>query len=78
MSNNNLADISTFESLQSEQHYRTNMSSMSVFNATFTVEDKKKVEVNKRNVEDWKKKFIEAEQFLITTKDDYKKKHLRN
>jgi DNA-binding transcriptional regulator GbsR (MarR family) len=32
MTNNNLADISMFESLQSEQHHRTNMSSMSVFN----------------------------------------------
>ena len=32
MTNNNLADISVFESLQSEQHNRTNMSSMSVFN----------------------------------------------
>ncbi|MDR1269203.1 MAG: hypothetical protein LBK82_06735 [Planctomycetaceae bacterium] len=29
---NNLADISVFEFLQSEQHNRTDMSSMSVFN----------------------------------------------
>jgi hypothetical protein len=33
MPNNNLADISMFESLQSEQHNRTNVSPMSVFNA---------------------------------------------
>jgi hypothetical protein len=32
MSNNNLADISQFESLQSDQHNRTNMSQMAVFN----------------------------------------------
>jgi hypothetical protein len=32
MLNNNLADISMFESLQSDQHNRTDMSSMSVFN----------------------------------------------
>jgi hypothetical protein len=32
MSNNNLADISAFESIQSEQHNRTNTSPMSVFN----------------------------------------------
>jgi flagellar biosynthesis chaperone FliJ len=32
MTNNNLADISMFESLQSEQHGRTGVSSMSVFN----------------------------------------------
>jgi hypothetical protein len=36
MANNNLADISAFESIQSEQHDRTNMSSLSVFN-TFQV-----------------------------------------
>jgi hypothetical protein len=33
MSNNNLADISVFEQLQSGQHAKTGMSSMSVFNA---------------------------------------------
>jgi hypothetical protein len=65
---NNLADISMFESLQSDQHNRIGMCSMSVFNATFTVEDKKKAEVNKRNVENWKQKFIDAEQYLIRTK----------
>ncbi|MDR2116055.1 MAG: hypothetical protein LBP87_06715 [Planctomycetaceae bacterium] len=32
MPNNNLADISTFESIQSEQHNRTSINSMSVFN----------------------------------------------
>jgi hypothetical protein len=32
MSNNNLADISVFESLQSDQYTKTNMSQMSVFN----------------------------------------------
>jgi hypothetical protein len=33
MANNNLADISVFEQLQSNQDNRTSMSSMSVFNA---------------------------------------------
>jgi hypothetical protein len=33
MANNNLADISTFESIQSNQNNRTSMNSMSVFNA---------------------------------------------
>jgi hypothetical protein len=33
MTNNNLADISTFEQLQTEQNSRSNISSMSVFNA---------------------------------------------
>jgi hypothetical protein len=32
MSNNNLANISAFESLQNNQHAKTGMSSMSVFN----------------------------------------------
>jgi hypothetical protein len=65
---NNLADISMFESLQSDQHNRIGISSMSVFNAAFTVEDKKKAEANKQNVENWKQKFIDAEQYLIRTK----------
>jgi hypothetical protein len=39
MTNNNLADISTFESIQAEQHNRTSMSSMSVFNGDDPKED---------------------------------------
>jgi hypothetical protein len=68
--NRNFADISQFEFLQSEQHKRTNMGSMSVFNATFKIEDKKKAEANKRDIESWKKKFIEAEEFLKRTKSE--------
>jgi hypothetical protein len=68
MTNSNLADISTFESLQADQHAQIGMSQMSIFNATFTVEDKKKAEENKRNVENWKHKFDESEQYLIRTK----------
>ena len=57
---NNLADIST--------------SSLSVFNATFKVVDKKRAKENKYAVEKWQQNFIDDEQFLIKTKDDYKKK----
>ncbi|MDR2116771.1 MAG: hypothetical protein LBP87_10380 [Planctomycetaceae bacterium] len=39
MLNNNLADISTFESIQSDQHAKTGMSSMSVFNDLNKVKD---------------------------------------
>jgi hypothetical protein len=58
-----IANISLFENLQSEAHQSMGFSSLSVFNATFKVEDKKKAEANKQNIEDWKKKFIEAESF---------------
>jgi hypothetical protein len=49
-------------------------SSMSVFNAIFTVEDNKKAEANKRDVENWKKKFVEAEKFLDRTKSELEQK----
>jgi hypothetical protein len=39
MPNNNVADISAFESIQSEQHIKTGMSSMSVFNDLNKVKD---------------------------------------
>jgi hypothetical protein len=38
MTNNNLADISTFEILQSEQHAKTGVGSMSVFNESISNE----------------------------------------
>jgi muramoyltetrapeptide carboxypeptidase LdcA involved in peptidoglycan recycling len=44
------------------------LSQISVFNATFTIEDKKKAEVNKQNVENWKQNFVKDEQYLIRTK----------
>jgi hypothetical protein len=56
MTNNNLADISAFESLQSDQHNRTNMSSMSVFNEV-TASDVTKLT---RELEDTAKKALEA------------------
>ncbi|MDR2116053.1 MAG: hypothetical protein LBP87_06705 [Planctomycetaceae bacterium] len=75
MPNNNLANISIFENLQNQANRSMGFdSAMSVFNATFRVEDKKKAEANKQNVEDWKKKFIEDEQYLIKTKAEFKKK----
>ena len=42
MTNSNLADISAFESIQSEQHHRTNVSSMSVFNSPDDVQQMQK------------------------------------
>jgi chorismate mutase len=56
MSNNNLADISAFESLQSEQHNRTNMSSMSVFNEFTRKSDESLVESIAARLEYLKKK----------------------
>jgi DNA-binding protein H-NS len=53
---NNRADISTFESLQSEQHNRTNMSSMSVFNEVTASEVTKLT----RELEDTARKALEA------------------
>jgi hypothetical protein len=70
----NLADISVFENLQSEAPQLMGFSSLSVFNATFRIEDQKKAEEHKRNVENWKKKFIEDEQYLKRTKPELKKK----
>jgi predicted nucleic acid-binding Zn-ribbon protein len=71
---NNFADISVFENLQNETHRRMGISSLSVFNATFKVIDKKKVEANKQNVENWKKLFIETEKDLIKTKIELEQK----
>jgi hypothetical protein len=69
-----IANISVFENLQNEAHQSMGFSSLSVFNATFTVEDKKKAKENKHNIEKLKVLFIEEEQFLIKTKPEIKKK----
>jgi uncharacterized protein YxeA len=70
----NFTDISVFENLQNEAHQSMGFSSLSVFNATFMVEDKKKAEENKQKAEKWKQSFMDDEQFLIKTKDEYQKK----
>jgi hypothetical protein len=56
MPNNNLADISAFENLQSEQHNRTNMSSMSVFNEFTRKSDESLVQSISARLEYLKKK----------------------
>jgi chorismate mutase len=53
---NNLADISTFESIQVEQHNRTNMSSMSVFNEFTRKSDESLVQSIASRLEYLKKK----------------------
>jgi hypothetical protein len=70
-----LADISTFENLQNQTNQSMGFSSqMSVFNATFIIEDKKKAKANKEKIEKRKPTFIEEEQFLIKTKSEFEKK----
>jgi Fe-S cluster assembly scaffold protein SufB len=70
-----LADISALENLQNQANRSMGFSSqMSVFNATFIVEDKKKAEANKQKIDMWKQDFDRNEKFLIQTKDDIKKK----
>jgi hypothetical protein len=76
MSNNNLADISMFENIQTKAHQSMGFSSLSVFNATFIVKDKKKAEYNKINVENWKKKFIEEERNLLRLNKEVKQKNV--
>jgi hypothetical protein len=44
MANNNLADISVFESIQNDQHSKTGMSSLSVFNSKEELEKLAKYE----------------------------------
>jgi hypothetical protein len=56
MTNNNLADLSAFESLQSDQHGKTGMSSMSVFNAMTTSDMSKYT----KELDDVTKKALEA------------------
>ncbi|MDR2117008.1 MAG: hypothetical protein LBP87_11580 [Planctomycetaceae bacterium] len=71
MTNNNLANISTFENIQNQANKSMSISSsLSVFNATFRVEDKKKAKEFARQIERWKENFIEEEQYLIRTKPE--------
>jgi hypothetical protein len=59
---NNLADISTFESIQLNQHNRTNMGSMSVFNESQEVQTMKTVfDLYTPKVDDAVKKYREYE-----------------
>jgi chorismate mutase len=67
MTNNNLADISQFESLQSDQHDRTNMNSMSVFNEFTRKSDESLVESISERLEYLKKKGKSESQ----DQDDY-------
>jgi hypothetical protein len=71
---NSIADISVFENIQNQANMLMNISSLSVFNATFRIEDQKKAKENKQKIEARKSVFIEEEKFLIRTKLEYKKK----
>jgi hypothetical protein len=69
-----IADISLFENLQNEAHQSMGFSSLSVFNATFKVVDKKKVKENADKIEKRKQDFDREEKFLIRTKPELQKK----
>jgi hypothetical protein len=64
MMRDNLADISTFESLQENQHNRTNMSSMSVFN-------------DMRSIESMHKQMVDLETQREKASNDVVKKQLQ-
>jgi hypothetical protein len=66
MNNQNVADISLFENLQAEQHDRTGMSQMGVFNSTH-FDNYMKV------ADDYKKSTM----LVISTRADYKKSLLK-
>jgi DNA-binding transcriptional regulator GbsR (MarR family) len=71
---NNLADISVFESIQNKAHRMMDFSSsLSVFNATFKIVDKKKVDENVDRIERQKLDFEKGERFLKETKPKLKK-----
>jgi hypothetical protein len=70
---NRIADISIFESIQGKAHQMMGFSSLSVFNATFTIEDKKKAKERARDIERRKLDFAREEKFLSDTDSQYKK-----
>jgi hypothetical protein len=71
---NNIADISKFETIQREAHHLMGFSSLSVFNATFKVVDKKKAKEYAYQIEQRKQDFDREEKFLTETKSDFQKK----
>jgi hypothetical protein len=79
MNNKNIADISTFEALQAEQHDRTGMSQMSVFNAIFTGSreldptEKAKADKLKKQFTDLEKQFVEVAKRAVVGKQKTKK-----
>ena len=74
MTNQNIADISTFECLQNEAHQSMGFSSLSVFNATFKVVDQKKAKENEDKIKERKPDFDREEKFLKETKSEFQKK----
>jgi hypothetical protein len=72
---NNIADILVFESLQSEQHNRTGVSQMAVFNNQKDVDDIKKASDDYAKVLDKaiaaKNKAIEAKNKAMEAKKKY-------
>ena len=66
--NMNLADISMFESLQSDQHNRTNMNQMSVFN------DLNKLNRTMEELRKFNSQVMQAQEILKYSKSGDKSK----